>query len=159
MPITRATLDDSAIRSEGAELYVQAYLMLEFGLLTSKASRNMPGYDILVHNLAANRSCRIQVKYRKAIDSDGMRIHNLDFDFAVYVAGNKGFVGESLSAPSRCEPMAVFVIPVEVIRAHPRKRDLYDSPTFGDHEPYRDAWHLINEFLARPSHTTGAPAA
>lgn len=33
---------DTAIRSEGAERYVQAYLMLEMGIVASKASRNMP---------------------------------------------------------------------------------------------------------------------
>ena len=69
----RPIKDDSAIRSEGAELHVQAYLQLELGLVTSKASRNMPGYDVIAHDLRTDRFCLIQVKYRKAIDSDGMR--------------------------------------------------------------------------------------
>lgn len=140
--------DDSAIRSEGAELYVQAYLMLELGLITSKASRNMPGYDIVAHDLRTNQSCRIQVKYRKAIDSDGMRIHNLDFDFVVYVTGNKGYVGEAPGAETATRPTEVFVIPKEVVKKHPRPRGLYPSPTRGGHNKYRNAWHLIQQFLS-----------
>ncbi len=140
--------DDSAIRSEGAELYVQAYLQLELGLVTAKASRNMPGYDVVALDLRTDRSCRIQVKYRKAIDSDGMRIHTLGFDFVVYIAGNKGYVGEVPASETAARPTEVFVIPVDVIKAHPRPRGLYPSPTKGQHDQYRNAWHLIPEFLA-----------
>ena len=38
------TKENAAIRSEGAERCVQGYLMVEFGLLTAKASRPiLPG--------------------------------------------------------------------------------------------------------------------
>ena len=139
--------DDSAIRSEGAELYVQAYLQLELGLVTSKASRNMPGYDLTAHDLRTGRHCKIQVKYRKAINSDGMRIHNLGFDFVVYVAGNKGYVGEVPGEETATDPMKVFVIPRNVVETHPRPRGLYPNPAKGEHDQYRDAWRLIKEFL------------
>ena len=54
------TKEDSAIRSEGAELWVQGHLMLEYGLLTAKASRNMPGYDILVFSPGGKKRARLQ---------------------------------------------------------------------------------------------------
>jgi hypothetical protein len=47
---------DTAIRAEGAELYVQAVLMVQRGLVVSRASHNMPGYDLLVTNLDNGRS-------------------------------------------------------------------------------------------------------
>jgi hypothetical protein len=69
---------DSSIRSDGAEIFVQGYIMLELGYPTALASRNMPGYDILVQNITNKKSCRIQVKYRSAVDSDGFRFKNFD---------------------------------------------------------------------------------
>ena len=85
---------DTSVRSEGAELYVQAYLMLELGIPTTLASRNMPGYDLIAHNIDTGINCRLQVKHRKAINSDGAKVKNFDFDFMVYVAGNIGTIGD-----------------------------------------------------------------
>lgn len=139
---------DTAIRSEGAELFVQAYLMLEMGIIASMASRNMPGYDIIAHNLGSGQNCRIQVKYRRAINSDGMRVKNFDFDFLVYIAGNLGYIGNKVPLEqAERRPTEVFIIPVEEVKKRVGKRDLYRSPTRGNHEEYRSAWHLIKEHL------------
>lgn len=64
---------DSSIRPEGAELLVQAILMLEYGVITSRASRNMPGYDVSAHNLEEKVDCQISIKYRKAAEWDGFQ--------------------------------------------------------------------------------------
>ncbi len=37
---------DTSIRSEGAEIYVQAFLMLEKGIAATLTNRNMTGYDV-----------------------------------------------------------------------------------------------------------------
>ena len=90
---------DSPIRGEGAELYVQAILMLEHGVITSRASRNMPGYDLIAHNLARKKDCKISVKYRKAANADGFRFTRLDdFDYFVGVIGRRGRVGTKASS-------------------------------------------------------------
>jgi hypothetical protein len=63
---------------------VQAILMLEYGVITSGASRNMPGYDLIAHNLENKTDCKISVKYRKAEDCDGFQFTRTDdFDFFV----------------------------------------------------------------------------
>lgn len=137
---------DTAIRAEGAELYVQALLMVERGIPASLASRNMPGYDILAHNLENGKSCRIQVKYRKATNADGMRIKNFDFDFVVYVAGRIGRVGRQDHTAYAPRP-EFYVIPKSVAKKGVGARDLYASPSKGGHDKFRDAWHLIDSAL------------
>ncbi len=122
--------------------------MLERGIASSLASRNMPGYDVLAHNLDTGKNCRIQVKYRKAINSDGMIVKNLDFDFAVYVAGNIGRIGKQVPQMVSDNRSAIFIIPRRVVEArlYGAKR-LYHNPVKGKNEPYLNAWELIDEFL------------
>ena len=85
---------DSSIRSEGAELFVQSILMLEYGIITTLASRNMPDYDVIAHNLGMKKDCKISVKYRKANNSDGFRFKSLDnFDFFIGILGKRGKIG------------------------------------------------------------------
>ena len=129
-----------AIRAEGAELYVRARLMLEEGIPTSMASRNMPGYDLIAHNTATGKGCRIQVKYRSAINSDGARVKNFDFDFMVYVAGNIGRIGSKMPLrQAQRKATEVFVIPVEVVQQNVSTYSLFPSPTRGGCEAYREA--------------------
>ena len=139
---------DTSVRSEGAELYVQAYLMLELGIPTTLASRNMPGYDLIAHNIDTGINCRLQVKHRKAINSDGAKVKNFDFDFMVYVAGNIGTIGDKrpLEQQER-RPREIYVIPVALVRERINSYGLYKSPTRGGHEPYRNAWQCIRAFL------------
>ena len=139
--------DDSSIRGEGAELYVQAVLMLEFGLVTAKASKGMPGYDVIAHNLENGKHCKIQVKYRKAINSDGARVKNFGFDFLAYVAGNKGYVPATKDQTGEFKDFQVFIIPVTIVKERIRKHDLFESPSWGGYEEYLNAWHLILSYL------------
>ncbi len=137
------TKEDSAIRSEGAELWVQGYLMMEYGLLTTKASRNTPGYDILAFSPNGEKRARIQVKYRKAINSDGMRVHSRNFDFVVYIAGRKGRVGEVPDHVTQFKHTQFYILPEKIVSKGLRARNLYPSPTRGGHKNYLNAWHLI----------------
>jgi hypothetical protein len=108
----------------------------------------MPGYDVLAHNLDTGKNCRIQVKYRKAINSDGMIVKNLDFDFAVYVAGNIGRIGQQVPQMVSIDRAEIFVIPKKIVerRLFGAKR-LYRNPMRGENEQYLNAWNLIDEFL------------
>jgi hypothetical protein len=73
----------TAIRADGAEHYVMSYLMLAYGIVATRANRNMPGYDILAYLPETGKSCRIQVKYRESRKS--ILLENSDFDFLVLV--------------------------------------------------------------------------
>ncbi len=143
--------EEVAIRAEGAELFVRAHLMLHYGVPVSMASRNMPGYDLIAHNPELGRDCRIQVKYRSAINADGARVKHFGFDFLVYVAGNVGRIGSKV-ALSQAEPRAAefFVLPKEAVEEGLGSHDLFGSPTRGRREEYRNAWHLILSFLSTP---------
>ena len=85
---------DQLIRSDGAENYVRAILMMEFGMITYGASRNMPGYDLIACNLQHKNVCKISVKYRSAVNADGFRFSKQnDYDFVVGIIGNRGKIG------------------------------------------------------------------
>lgn len=143
--------EEVAIRAEGAEMFVRAHLMLHYGVPVSVASRNMPGYDLIAHNPDLGQDCRIQVKYRSAINADGTRVKHFGFDFLVYVAGNVGRIGSKV-ALSEAESRAAefFVIPKDVVENGLGSHGLFASPTRGRREQYRDAWHLILGFLSTP---------
>ena len=135
---------EDAVRAEGAELYVRAFLMLELGIPTSVASRNTPGYDLIAHNIANGRNCFIQVKYRGAIDSDGAKIKN--FNFMVYVAGNIGRVGRK-EIEQKTKPREFFILPKKIVQLKTGNQGLFRSPTRGGYDEYRNAWDLIRKFL------------
>jgi len=143
---------DSSIRSEGAELYVQSILMLEFGVITSRASRNMIGYDIIAHNLKKRRDCKISVKYRKASNSDGFRFTHLsDFDYFVGIIGKRGKIGRS-SADDRVTDMLaqVYVLTRQEVRKAVRKDGknyLLPRNTKVLAESRKDAWNRILHYL------------
>ncbi|MBE7502541.1 MAG: hypothetical protein HS113_20090 [Verrucomicrobiales bacterium] len=114
---------NSAIRSEGAELLVQAILMLEYGVITSRASRNMPGYDIIAHNLKNRTDCRLSVKYRKAANCDGFRFTRIDdFDFFVGIIGHRGTVGAKSTAQDALADMLsqTFILSRDEVQASVR---------------------------------------
>lgn len=138
-----------AIRAEGAELYVRAILMLEYGVPTSVASRNTPGYDLIAHNIENDRNCFIQVKYRGAIDSDGAKVKNYGFDFLVYVAGNIGRIGRK-QKEIETQPRELYVLPRQVVETKLGKAGgLFRSPTKGGYEKYQDTWKLVLDFLQK----------
>lgn len=123
--------------------------MLEYGIPVSIASRNMPGYDLTAHNPENGHNCRIQVKYRSAINADGARIKHFGFDFMVYVGGNVGRIGSKVSLrEAESKPTEVFVLPVGIVKNGMRRQELFASPTRGGFDQYRDAWSLILEHLA-----------
>lgn len=144
---------DSSIRSDGAEIFVQGYIMLELGYPTALASRNMPGYDILVQNITNKKSCRIQVKYRSAVDSDGFRFKNFDFDFAVIVIGNLGKISKSDSTKYKETEFYIFStqqVQDGIIMGNTQE-NLFPLPNRKKHESkyltHKNNWALIDLYL------------
>jgi hypothetical protein len=144
---------DSSIRSDGAEIFVQGYIMLELGYPTALASRNMPGYDILVQNITNNKSCRIQVKYRSAVDSDGFRFKNFDFDFSVMVIGNLGKISKSDSTKYKETEFYIFStqqVQDGIIMGNTQE-NLFPLPNRKKHESkyltHKNNWALIDQYL------------
>ena len=58
------------------------------------ASRNMPGFDLTAHNIDKKKLVKIQVKYSRIKNNDGVKIHNISFDFLIAVLGNLGRIGD-----------------------------------------------------------------
>jgi hypothetical protein len=149
---------DQAVRSEGAEAYVRAILMMEFGVITSMASRNMPGHDLVAHNLENGRRCKISVKYRRAENADGFRYvgERHDYDFLVAVVGRRGRIGDHNVKvdPKEGFKAEVFVFPKSVAINFCETRKTYDilpnplRKRCGKHlRKYKGAWHLITRKL------------
>src|SRR3954452_4745739 len=82
---------DSRLEAEGAEFLVLAHLLIE-GIQAIKAYTRFPGYDLIAADPDHGTSCRVQVKSRWATDYDrGFPLSNLETDFVVLVALNRGF--------------------------------------------------------------------
>lgn len=151
---------DQSIRSEGAEYYVRAILMMEFGVITSVASRNMPGYDLIAHNINKNKNCKISVKYRTAINSDAFRFtEQIDYDFFVGIIGNRGKVGDKEIDINPAEPFKAqfFIFPRAFVLNNQirRKKEVILKNPLRKNTPkvyrnYENKWNLITEFLEIP---------
>jgi hypothetical protein len=141
---------DTKLESEGAEFLVLGLLLVE-RIDAMKAYTRFPGYDLLAFNPARDKACRIQVKSRWATNYDGaFIIKNFDADFVVHVALNRGYSPPRKGDDDGRRPPAVYVLPIEVVRAARREkgwgkcflRDITDASS------YLDNWDLVREFLA-----------
>lgn len=134
---------NTRLEAEGAEFLVLGNLLIR-GIATYKTYTNMPGYDLIAVNPSRNVSARIQVKSRWRTNAEGFIIRNFDTDFVVVALLNRG----SRDGAAEEKPPAFYVLPVGVVeglrRAGWGKIGLSAIP---DREKYRDAWHLVREFL------------
>jgi hypothetical protein len=138
-----------AIRSEGAELYIQSYLMLEFGIPCSMASRNMPGFDLIAHNIDKKKSVKIQVKYRRAKNNDGVKIHNFGFDFLTIVLGNLGRIGD-FPGDQRDDDSSneIYIIPRNDVEGNLLAHNRYKiHKKDRRREVFKDNWKSILKYL------------
>ena len=81
--------DDTTLEAAGAEHLVVGNLLIG-GLQAFRAYANQSGYDVLVVDPKTERSLKVQVKSRVAIDSGSFKIKHPDFDFVVFVRLNRG---------------------------------------------------------------------
>ncbi len=135
---------DTKLESEGAEFLVLGQLLVQ-RIPTYKTYTNMPGYDLVATNPAANRAARIQVKSRWKTKAPGFLISNFDCEFVVVVRLNRGHKGGG----GTVLPPDFFVFPVETVKAI-HKPGAWSKVFFRDFdqlEQYRDNWALIEDFL------------
>jgi|SRR5581483_3690954 len=155
-PAGRPTAAETNLYSEGAEFLVMGQLLIR-GVHATKAYTRYPGWDVLAADPESGRSVRIQVKARLATDFDGgFPIKNLDAEFVVLVALNRGYRYAKAKRKKRDaddigerEP-EFFIFPMDVIRAA-----CTTAPTWGTSwkiyvrrvipgwETYRNAWEPI----------------
>ena len=135
--------------------------LLVRGVHATKGYTRLPGWDLLATNVETGQTCRIQVKSRFATDYGGVfPIKNLDADFVVHVALNRGKqfakAGKIHHGPEDTgeKPPEFFVLPMEEVKkaCDPAKmwgasNKVYMHSAIPDWEQYRDAWHLILDYL------------
>ncbi|HEY1721048.1 MAG TPA: hypothetical protein VGG27_07365 [Magnetospirillaceae bacterium] len=144
---------DSKLEAKGAEYLVLGNLLI-WGLDAHLAYANTPGHDVIAINPKHDRLCRIQVKSRWAKKPRRFVIRNLDSDFVVFVALNRGPRGPRQPNVIRVrdaesdEPN-FYVIPTSVVGKVRQEKGwgtVY-LKNIKDLQRYRDAWDLIQTYL------------
>jgi hypothetical protein len=144
---------DSQLESQGAEFLVLGALLTE-GVVAYKSYTNTPGYDLIATNPARNTSCRIQIKSRWATDYDrGFLIKNLDSEFVVFVALNRGYryrMAGSKNGSGR-KPPEFYVFPTAMLKEVPRSEGWGKLflRNIKDVESYANRWDLIATYLEK----------
>lgn len=144
---------DTTLEAEGAEFLVLGHLLVQ-GIEAHKMYSNHPGFDVVAVGPDGRRTARIQVKSRWATDHDGFPIGNLDSDFIVLVALNRGYRFRKPPADATAGPGApdFYVVPTAVaeqaVRSSPAGFSKLKLDSVPDAGRYRAAWHLIAEHLA-----------
>ncbi len=148
-----ALRQDTKLESEGAEFLVLGLLLIE-GISAYKAYINFPGYDLTAVNPDTKKVARIQVKSRWATDYDNsFPLKNLDCDFVVHVALNRGFRfrKKNMSPENSIKAPTFYVFPVDVLKPI-RNEDGWKKVQIRkliDLEKYIDNWKLIKDYLEK----------
>jgi hypothetical protein len=143
---------NTKLETEGAEFLVLGLLLVE-GISAYKAYVNFPGYDLTAVNTDTNKIARIQVKSRWATDYDkSFPIKNLDCDFVVHVALNRGyrFGKKNTINDNGIRSPIFYVFPTEII-AKARNENGWKKAKIkkvDNLESYIDNWRLIKDFLS-----------
>jgi hypothetical protein len=151
-PVSHAT---QTMYSEGAEFLVLGELLIR-GIHATKSYTGFTGWDVLAANPRTGKTARIQVKARLATDFDGgFPIKNVDSDFVVLVALNRGYRYKFKNRKeSGVKPVEYFVIPIASV-----KKAIKQGRTWGsmpkvhlqhldtNKEELQDNWKSIQKFL------------
>ena len=142
---------DTKLESEGAEFLVLGNLLVE-GIPTYKSYINFPGYDLTAVNTETKKAARIQVKSRWATDYDtSFPLKNLDTDFIVHVALNRGyrFSKKNRTDEDGIKAPTFYIFPVDILR-QARNEVGWNKVQIKKVEnltSYIDNWNLIRDFL------------
>jgi hypothetical protein len=122
------------------------------GIPTYKTYTNMPGYDLVATNPEKNSSIRIQVKSRYQTNWDGFIINNMDADFVVLVALNRGIPNrkKSIEGVTVKEPN-FYVFPIDYvlkIRDEGNSWGKITKKRMIEFERYENRWDLIQDKLS-----------
>jgi hypothetical protein len=145
----RRTRKDTKLESEGAEFLVLGHLLLE-KITVFKTDTNFPGYDLIAVSADKNTSTRIQVKSRYNTNWDGFIIKNLDCDFVVFVALNRGYPKPRKSGDTGVKEPEFFVFPISYIKKIRDPNNEWGKIVRNrlvDFEKYKDQWGLVQSFL------------
>lgn len=143
---------DTKLESEGAEFLVLGLLLVE-GVPTYKSYINFPGYDLTCVNPDTGKVAKIQVKSRWATDYDkSFPLKNLDCDFVVHVALNRGF---RFGKKNNKKDIAIkapefYVFPIDILKSIRRSDTWLKVPIskIDNLDSYKSNWRLIKKFLA-----------
>tara|TARA_R110000822_G_scaffold56128_1_gene141913 strand:- start:4 stop:465 length:462 start_codon:yes stop_codon:yes gene_type:complete len=141
---------DTKLESEGAEFLVLGNLLLQ-RIPSYRTYTNMPGYDLVATNPEKNLSVKIQVKSRYRSDWDGFIIKNLDSDFVVFVALNRGFSRPRKNGESGIQDPDYYIFPIKYIKKVRNENNSWGKITKSsliNKEQFIDNWDLIKEKLA-----------
>jgi hypothetical protein len=150
--VERKKKQDTKLESEGAEFLVLGLLLVE-GISAYKAYINFPGYDLTAVNPDTKKVARIQVKSRWATDYDtSFPLKNLDCDFVVHVALNRGFrfSKKNKTTDTAIKPPTFYIFPKDIIaKARDEKGwNKVQIKKVKNYETYIDNWTLIKNYLA-----------
>jgi len=152
MPDIKVKKQDTKLESEGAEFLVLGLLLIE-GISAYKAYINFPGYDLTALNPDTKKVARIQVKSRWATDYDkSFPLKNLDCDFVVHVALNRGyrFSKSENKKDNGVKAPTFYVFPIATL-AKIRDTKSWNKVQINKVENvewYIDNWRLIKDYLA-----------
>ena len=140
---------DKKLEAEAAEFLVLGHLLRE-KISAFKAYVNYPGYDLIATNAEQNTSRKIQVKSRYRTDWDGFIIGNLDCDFVVFVALNRGFVRPKRNGDSGIKSPDFYVLPIAYVKSVRDPKNSWgkiNRNRLTEIEQFKDNWSAISDSL------------
>ena len=153
MTSTKQKRRNTKLESEGAEFLVLGNLLLK-GIPSYKTYTNMPGYDLVATNPENNSSVMIQVKSRFQTNWDGFIIKNLESDFVVFVALNRGYSKRKNNSETGIKDPEFYVLPIEYVKEIRDKENNWGKITKSrmiNFEQYENRWDLIKKKLIKSS--------
>lgn len=117
-----------------------------------KTYTNFPGYDLIALSADENTSDRIQVKSRYNTNWDGFIINNLDCDFVVFVALNRGYSRPRKSGDTGVKDLEFYVFPISYIKKVRDPNNEWSKIVKNrlvNLDKYKNQWRLIQDFLTR----------
>lgn len=140
---------NTKLESEGAEFLVLGQLLLH-KIPSYKTYTNMPGYDLVATNPENNSSVMIQVKSRFRTNWDGFIIKNLDSDFVVFVALNRGHSKRRKEGSTGIKDPDFYIFPINYVKEIQDKNNKWGKITKSQmvgYEEFENRWDLISEKL------------
>jgi hypothetical protein len=155
---------DTKLEAEAAEFLVLGHLLLN-RISAFKAYVNFPGYDLIATNADKNSSARLQVKSRYRTDWDGFIIKNINCDFVIFVALNRGYGTPKKNGDHGIAPPEFYVLPIEWVISVRDPKNAWGKivrKRLAGIETFKDRWDLISSYLcknwrAEPCHAPDGP--
>ena len=134
------------LQSEGAEFLVLGNLLMR-GIEAHKTYSLRKGFDLVAMSVDNHRAVTISVKARHQTDWDGFIAKNIEADFTVFVALNRGYARKRKTMGDGVRDPDFYIFPKSVMESMPGGGDWGKRfpQKMADLERYKDAWDLISE--------------